>query len=81
MFPILHSPHDVALIFWTCQLHNAWEFLHENGGSEQPAAWHGQLLHYTGRADNTQDNTKLEDLLMQEYCERGIQNQSGVKIQ
>ena len=40
MFPILQSPHDVALIFRTCQLHTDWEFLHENGGSERPAAWH-----------------------------------------
>jgi hypothetical protein len=35
----------------------------------------------TGRADNTQDNIKQQDLLIQEYCERGIQNQSDVKIQ
>ena len=41
VFPILQSPHDVALIFWTGQLHTAWEFLHGNGGSERPAAWHG----------------------------------------
>ena len=52
LFPILQSPHDVALILPTCQLHAAWEFLHDNGGNERPAAWHGQLLHCTGRADN-----------------------------
>ena len=40
VFPMLQLPHDVAMIFWTCQLHTAWEFLHENGGSECPAAWH-----------------------------------------
>ena len=40
MFPILQSPHDVALIFRTCQLHTAWELLHENGGNERQAAWH-----------------------------------------
>ena len=40
VFPILQSPHNVALIFRTCQLHTAWEFLHSNGGSERPAAWH-----------------------------------------
>ena len=37
IFPILQSPHDVALIFRTCQLHTAWELLHENGGSEHQA--------------------------------------------
>ena len=40
VFPILHSPHDVALIFRTCQLYTAWELLHENGGNERQAAWH-----------------------------------------
>ena len=40
VFPILQSPHDVALIFRTCQLHTAWELLHENGGNERQAAWH-----------------------------------------
>ena len=35
----------------------------------------------TGRADNTQNNTKQENLLIQEYCERGIKNQRDVKIQ
>ena len=44
VFPILQYPHDVPLIFWTCQLHTAWDFLHGNGGSERQAAWHGQLL-------------------------------------
>ena len=48
MFPILMSPQHVALIFQTCQLHTVWELLHENGGSERPAAWHGQL-HWQGR--------------------------------
>ena len=33
----------------------------------------------TGRADNTQDNTKKEVLLIQEYYERGIQNRSDKK--
>ena len=47
VFPILQSPHDVALIFRTCQLHTALEFQHENGGSEHPAAWHGQM-HWQG---------------------------------
>ena len=41
-------PHDVALIFRTCQLHTAWELLHENGGNKRQAAWHGQL-HWPGR--------------------------------
>ena len=49
VFPIRQSPHDVALIFRICQLHKAREFLHENGGSEGPAAWHGQLQHWQGR--------------------------------
>ena len=49
MFSILQSPHDVALIFRTCQLHTALEFLHGNGGSEHPADWHGQLLHWQDR--------------------------------
>ena len=40
MFPILQSPHDVALIFRTCQLHTTWEVLHEYGGSERPTACH-----------------------------------------
>ena len=43
VFPTFQSPHDVALIFRTCQLHTSWEFQHENGGSECPAAWHGQM--------------------------------------
>ena len=46
VFPILQSPHDVTLIFRICHLHTAWEFLHGNGGSERPEAWHGQLLHW-----------------------------------
>ena len=53
MFPILQSPHDVALIFRKCQLHTTWEFLLENGGSE-----------LTDRADNAQENTKQEGLLI-----------------
>ena len=28
VFPILQSPPDERLIFWTCQLHTAWKFLH-----------------------------------------------------
>ena len=48
MFPILQSPPDMALNFRTCQLHTAWELLHENGGNERQAAWHGQL-HWQGR--------------------------------
>ena len=40
VFPILQSPPDERLIFRTCQLHTAWEFLHGNGGSERPAPWH-----------------------------------------
>ena len=28
VFPILQSPPDERLIFRTCQLHTAWEFLH-----------------------------------------------------
>ena len=40
VFPLLQSPHDVARIFRTCQLHTAWDFLHENGGSERQAACH-----------------------------------------
>ena len=48
VFPILQSPPDMALNFRTCQLHTAWELLHENGGNERQAAWHGQL-HWQGR--------------------------------
>ena len=44
VFPILQSPHDVAMIFRTCQLHTGWELLHENYGNECLAAWHGQPL-------------------------------------
>ena len=40
VFPILQSPHDVAVIFRTCQLHTAWELLHESGGSEHLTACH-----------------------------------------
>ena len=72
VFPILQSPHYAALIFRTGLLHTAWEILHENGGSERQAAGHG----CTGRADNTNNNTKHKELLIQEYCEVGIQNQS-----
>ena len=43
VFPNLQSPHDAALIFRTCQLHNAWEFLHENGGSER-MEWETEAL-------------------------------------
>ena len=31
VFPILQSPPDVAQIFWTCQLHTAWQLLQDNG--------------------------------------------------
>ena len=48
VFPILQSPPDMALNFRTCQLHTAWELLHENGGNERQAAWHRQL-HWQGR--------------------------------
>jgi hypothetical protein len=42
VFPIVQSPPDVAQIFWTCQLHTAWQLLHGNGGSEHPAvSWAG----------------------------------------
>ena len=34
----------------------------------------------TRRADNTQENTEQGVILIQEYCERGIQNQSDEKI-
>ena len=46
--PLGLCPFLVALIFRTCQLHTVWEFLHKNGGSERPAAWHGKL-HWQGR--------------------------------
>ena len=62
VFPILQSPHDVALIFRTCPLHTAWEFPQENGGSELLAAWHG----CPDRADNTKNNNKHKYLLIQE---------------
>ena len=38
----------MALIFRTYQLHTALELLHENGGSERQAHWHGQL-YWQGR--------------------------------
>ena len=44
MFPILQSPPDVAQIFWTCQLHTAWQLLHDYGGSEQPAVSWGWII-------------------------------------
>ena len=44
MFPILQSPPDVAQIFWTCQLHTAWQLLHANGGSEHPAVIWGWII-------------------------------------
>ena len=53
MFPILQSPPDMALNFWTCQLHTAWELLHENGGNERQAA-----LHALPRSDPTTDDLK-----------------------
>ena len=68
VFPILQSPHNVALIFRTCQLHTAWELLHENGGSERQAARPGQL-HWQGRLHpRRKRRRKKEDLLIQEYC-------------
>ena len=80
VFPILQSPHDVALIFQTCQLPTDWEFLHGNGGSERPAAaWHGQLLHWQDRQQPEKYQTKR--FIDTKYCERGIQNQSDVNIQ
>ena len=42
VFPILVSPLCMERIFWTCRVYSAWELLHQNGGSERPAAWHGQ---------------------------------------
>ena len=48
VFPILQSPHDVVLIFRTCQPHTAWKLLHENGGNERQAALHWKL-HWPGR--------------------------------
>ena len=48
VFPILQSPPDERLFFRTCQLHTAWELLHENGGNERQAAWHkSQNLAYS----------------------------------
>ena len=44
VFPILQSPPDVAQIFWTCQLHTAWQLLHDNGGSEHPAVSWGWII-------------------------------------
>ena len=52
MFPFLQSPHDVALIFRTCQLHTAWELLHQNGGNERQAAWYDfELIMTAGMID------------------------------
>ena len=70
MFLILH---DVALIFRTCQLHTAWD---SAMGMVAVSAQQPGMGNCTGKEDNTQENTKQEDLLIQEYCERGIQNQS-----
>ena len=42
VFPILVSPLCMERIFWTCRVYSAWELLHQNGGSERPAAWQGQ---------------------------------------
>ena len=53
VFPILQSPPDMALNFRTCQLHTAWELLHENGGNERQAAWHA-----LPRSDPTTDDLK-----------------------
>ena len=44
VFPILQSPPDVAQIFRTCQLHTAWQLLHDNGGSEHPAVSWGWII-------------------------------------
>ena len=44
VFPILQSPPDMALNFRTCQLHTAWELLHENGGNERQAFTKPPLL-------------------------------------
>ena len=44
VFPILQSPPDVAQIFWTCQLHTAWQLLHNNGGIEHPAVSWGWII-------------------------------------
>ena len=44
MFPIFQSPPNVAQIFWICQLHTAWQLLHDNGGSEHPAVSWGWII-------------------------------------
>ena len=50
VFPILQSPPDERLFFRTCQLHTAWELLHENGGNERQAAWHALAPNPTSNA-------------------------------
>ena len=66
MFPILVYPLDMERIFRTCRVYHAWELLHMNGGSEPPAAWHGQspnlperhTLHWN-LGEITRHNTKM----------------------
>ena len=58
---------------WTLDF---WKLLYKNGNSELPAAWH-MRLHLQ---DKTQENTEQEIILIEEYCEKGIQDESDVTI-
>ena len=62
MFPILQSPQDVALIF-SFTLPGNFCMIIAAVSSQQPG-----MGNCTDRADNIEENTKQEDLLIQEYC-------------
>ena len=79
MFPILVSHLDITGTLRTSRSHTA---LHGNFFIRMAAVSAQQpgMGNHTGMADNTQENTEQEVILIQEYCERGIQNQSDEKI-
>ena len=56
----------MALIFRTCQLHTAWELLHENGGNERQAAWH----HWRQTQSLLRSNRAGVRWLSQDLCPR-----------
>ena len=53
-----------------------WEILHNNENSELNADWH-MRLHSLGK---TQKNTEQEIILIEEYFEEGIQDESDETI-
>ena len=81
VFPIFVSPLVMERIFRTCRVYPAWELLQKNGGSEPPAAWHGQspnlperhTLHWN-LGEKTRHNTKM-------VKDRDTVNRYGMEIE